>query len=124
MSLVQVFDPPMCCSTGVCGPSVDPALPRFAADLDWLRGQGVQVERFNLAQNPEAVIRNEAVMKLVAVSPTTGLPAVLVDGRLVCHGSYPARSELAAWAGVPLSSGLAARAEPGACCTPGGGCCS
>jgi hypothetical protein len=114
----------MCCSTGVCGPSVDPVLPRFAADLEWLRTQGVQIERFNLAQNPEAITRNDAVMKLVAVSPTTGLPAVLVDGRLVHHGSYPVRAELAAWAGVPLSNGLAARAEPGACCTPGSGCCS
>jgi hypothetical protein len=24
MPKVQVFDPPMCCSTGVCGPEVDP----------------------------------------------------------------------------------------------------
>ena len=103
MSLIQVFDPPMCCSTGVCGPSVDPVLPRFAADLDWLRAQGIRVERFNLAQNPAAITRHEAVLKLVAVSPRTGLPAVLVDGRLVCHGSYPARSELAAWAGVETS---------------------
>lgn len=124
MSLIQVFDPPMCCSTGVCGPSVDPVLPRFAADLDWLRAQGVQVERFNLAQNPEAITRNEAVLKLVAVSPTTGLPAVLIDGRLVHHGSYPTRSELASWAGVALRSGLAMRAEEsGGCCTPGSGCC-
>lgn len=97
MSLIQVFDPPMCCSTGVCGPSVDPVLPRFAADLDWLRTQGVQVERFNLAQNPEAITRNDAVMKLVTGSPGTGLPAVLVDGELVHHGSYPSRSELASW---------------------------
>jgi arsenite methyltransferase len=123
MSLIQVFDPPMCCSTGVCGPSVDPVLPRFAADLDWLRTQGVQVERFNLAQNPEAITRNETVMKLVAGGPGTGLPAVLVDGALVHHGSYPSRSELASWAGVTLRSGLAMRAEPDGCCTPGSGCC-
>ena len=31
MTHLQVFDPPMCCSTGVCGPQVDPELPRFAA---------------------------------------------------------------------------------------------
>ena len=123
MSLIQVFDPPMCCSTGVCGPSVDPVLPRFAADLDWLRTQGVLVERFNLAQNPEAITRNDAVMKLVTGSPGTGLPAVLVNGALVHHGSYPSRSELASWAGVALRSGLAMRAEPDGCCTPGSGCC-
>jgi len=31
---IQVLDPPRCCSTGVCGPNVDPELVRFAADLD------------------------------------------------------------------------------------------
>jgi hypothetical protein len=33
---VEVFDPPMCCSSGVCGPNVDPTLARLAADLHWL----------------------------------------------------------------------------------------
>ncbi len=48
MAKVQVYDKPMCCSTGICGPQVDPVLPRFAADLDWLNTQGHEVERFNL----------------------------------------------------------------------------
>jgi len=30
----------MCCSARVCGPSVDPDLARFAADVDWLQKQG------------------------------------------------------------------------------------
>ena len=29
---IRVFDPAMCCSTGVCGPSVEPDLARFAAE--------------------------------------------------------------------------------------------
>ena len=41
MTKLAVYDPPMCCSTGVCGPAVDPVLPRVAADLDWLKRQGV-----------------------------------------------------------------------------------
>ncbi len=56
MSKVQVFDPPMCCATGVCGPEVDPALVRFASDLEWLKSSGVEVERFNLAQQPAAFV--------------------------------------------------------------------
>ncbi len=54
MPVVRVFDPPMCCSTGVCGPSVDPDLARFSADLDWLKKEGVRVERYNLSQEPGA----------------------------------------------------------------------
>ncbi len=57
MSKVQVFDPPMCCSTGVCGPQVDPALVRFAADLEWLKASGVEVERFNLSQDARRLRR-------------------------------------------------------------------
>ncbi len=61
MTGVQVFDPPMCCSTGICGPYVDPQLVRFAADLDWLKSQGVSVERFNLAQQPGAFVEDVEV---------------------------------------------------------------
>jgi hypothetical protein len=57
---IQVFDPAMCCSTGICGPSVDPQLIRFAADLEWLQGSGISVERFNLAQQPKAFVDNAA----------------------------------------------------------------
>jgi len=55
---IEVYDPPMCCSSGVCGPSVAPALPRFAGDLKWLKAQGVEVARHNLAQQPLAFANN------------------------------------------------------------------
>ena len=55
MKAVQIFNKPMCCSTGVCGPQVDPVLPRFAAGLRWLKFQGHIVNRGNLAQNPLAL---------------------------------------------------------------------
>ena len=61
MTVVTVYDPPMCCSTGVCGPEVDPKLARFAGDLEWLRSRGVEVRRFNLAQEPGRFIEDAAV---------------------------------------------------------------
>jgi AhpD family alkylhydroperoxidase len=90
----------MCCSTGVCGPSVDPQLVRFAADLDWLKGQGVSVERFNLAQEPRAFAENVAVKDALGVSGGAALPLVQVDGEVKSRGVYPSRDELALWAGV------------------------
>lgn len=91
MSIVlQVFDPPMCCSTGVCGPSVDPALVRFAADLKRLQEQGVRVERYNLAQDPGAFAKNATVSKAMAEEGQGCLPLILVDGKIVNRGSYPA----------------------------------
>ena len=56
-----MFDPATCCPTGVCGPEVDPALVRFAADLEWLKSSGVEVERFNLSQEPAAFVANAEV---------------------------------------------------------------
>ena len=100
MTSVRVFDPAMCCSTGVCGPSVDPQLVRFAADLDWLKSQGISVQRFNLAQEPRAFAENAAAKDALADAGEGALPLVEVDGEVKSRGVYPSREELAAWTGV------------------------
>ena len=100
MKTVQIYDPPMCCSTGVCGPDVDPKLVQFAADLKWLTEQGVPVERFNLAQTPVAFAENEVVRATLTEKGEAALPLVVVDGRTVASGTYPTRSELTGWLGL------------------------
>ena len=99
---IEVFDPAMCCSTGVCGPSVPPALARFAGDLEWLAGQGVEVTRYNLAHEPQAFVASEPARAALAERGEEALPLILVDGEPVSSGRYPYRSELAGWAGVPI----------------------
>ncbi len=100
MLKLQVFDPAMCCSTGVCGPNPDPVLPRFAADLQWLEKQGIEVERFNLAQQPHAFAANDTVKKSLAENGNDCLPLILVNGAIASRGSYPTRKELATFAGL------------------------
>lgn len=100
MTTIRVFDPAMCCSTGVCGPSVDPELVRFAADLAWLKAQGVSVERFNLAQQPGAFVDDKAVRAVLDTKGEAGLPLVEVGGLVMTSGMYPSRDELAAWTGI------------------------
>lgn len=102
MTTMRVYDPAMCCSTGVCGPTVDPRLPRFAADLEWLASRGVTVERFNLAQQPGAFASDTAVRDALAASGEASLPLIQVNGTVKSTGAYPSRDELAAWAGVDL----------------------
>ena len=107
MKSVQVYDKPMCCSTGVCGPDVDPVLPKFAADLDWLKNQGHHVERFNLAQQPQAFIENKAINGLLSTAGTDCLPVVVVDGEIVSQSVYPSREDLASWVdGAPAKQML------------------
>ena len=105
MPTVQVFDPPMCCSTGVCGPQVDPALVRFSADLDWLRGQGVTVERFNLSQSPAVFVANPLVAAAMR-ERDDALPLLLVDGKIASRGSYLGREALAALVGLSAPTSL------------------
>lgn len=95
MSKVQVFEPAMCCSTGICGPGVDPVLVRFAADLEWLKSKGVPVERANLAQQPQAFVGSEAIRALLEREGTECLPVVLLDGEVAFKGTYPTRTALA-----------------------------
>jgi len=123
MKTVQVYDKPMCCSTGVCGPDVDPVLPQFAADLDWLRGQGHQVDRYNLAQQPQAFIENESIRQLLSTEGTDCLPVVVVNGQIVSRKDYPSRATLSSWIdGVPAKQGLPVTASDGGCCGTSG-CC-
>lgn len=121
MKNVQVFDKPMCCSTGVCGPQVDPILPRFAADLDWLRSKGHRVERFNLAQEPAAFMQSAAVQSLLSSAGVDCLPVVVVDGKIVSKGHYPSRELLTAWTEGGLAQALPIVQANGGCC--GGSSC-
>ena len=102
MNKVEVFDPPMCCSTGVCGPSVDPALVRFASDLHWLANQRIAVERYNLAQQPQAFAASEVVRTALKQYGNACLPLILLNGVVISMGTYPARDELARLTGVEM----------------------
>lgn len=103
MAEIQVFDPPMCCSTGVCGPNVNPTLPRFAADLDWLKRQGVSIERFNLAQQPGEFTKRPLVKTALTEQGNDCLPLILVNGQVASAGKYPSRAELAELAGLGVT---------------------
>ncbi len=119
MGMLEVFDRPLCCSTGICGPSVDPALVHFAADLDWLKSQGVELHRYNLAFEPAAFTKYEQVKEALRVGQVACLPLLLKDGQIVSQGRYPARGELAAWFG--MTDKQEPIATPAPCCQSG--CC-
>lgn len=91
---IRVFEPALCCNTGVCGPDVDQALVTFTADLDHLRGLGVDIERHNLANDPAAFAAEPAVRDFLRVAGSAGLPLTLVDGITVATGAYPTRDRL------------------------------
>ncbi|MBI1361530.1 MAG: arsenite efflux transporter metallochaperone ArsD [Alphaproteobacteria bacterium] len=117
---IQVFDPAMCCSTGVCGPDVDTKLVQFAADLDWLKTQGVVVQRHNLSQNPAAFVENEPVKAALTEKGEAALPVLLVNGKVAMTGRYPERKELASLVKVKATAPTAPAKS--SCCGGSSGC--
>lgn len=124
MKKLEVFDPAMCCSTGVCGVDVDPVLAQFAADLKWVEEQGVAVQRHNLGQEPQAFAANPDIVKEMEAGMDR-LPILVVDGSIVATGMYPSRVQLAQTLGLPAEGhGKKVISIAGApCCTPKSGCC-
>ena len=116
MSTIQIFDPALCCSTGICGVDVDQTLVDFSADVDWAKQNGAQIERFNLAQQPMAFAENSTVKSFLERSGAEALPLILLDDEVALAGRYPSRAELGRWAGIAEESQVTA------CCT-GSKCC-
>lgn len=120
MKTIQIFDPAMCCNTGVCGVDVDQNLVTFAADVDWAQQNGARIERFNLSQQPMAFAENATVKGLLERTGQTVLPVTVVDGQLALAGRYPSREDLARWAGLQAQPSVA---QAAASCCAGSGCC-
>jgi hypothetical protein len=117
---IRIFDPALCCSTGVCGAEVDQQLVTFAADLEWARQNGAQIERFNLAQQPLAFAQSPVVKAFLERSGAEALPLILVGGEVALAGRYPSRVELVRWAGIEQKT---FEITPGAGCCGGSRCC-
>lgn len=132
MTTIRVFEPALCCNTGVCGPDVDQALVHFTADLDYLRGRGVDIARHNLANDPMAFANDGVARAFLQVAGSEGLPLTVVDGVTVMTGTYPNREQLVKFAGIEPESAPSAPlglplltmvdAEAGPSCGPSG-CC-
>jgi Arsenical resistance operon protein ArsD len=116
---IEVFDPAMCCSSGVCGPSVDPQLARFEADLRWLAAQGASITRYNLAAEPGEFVTRPVVAAMLASGGEDVLPIILVDGLVRFSGTWPSRTDLAAPVGIEVPTVGADLLAPteNPCCT-------
>jgi hypothetical protein len=93
MKNMIIFDPAMCCSTGVCGPSVNPELLRVSAILNNLKNKGIIVERYNLTGNPEKFVENKEINAMLNEDGVDILPVIIVDGIVVKTKGYPSDEE-------------------------------
>uniref|UniRef100_E6XPK6 Arsenical resistance operon trans-acting repressor ArsD n=1 Tax=Shewanella putrefaciens (strain 200) TaxID=399804 RepID=E6XPK6_SHEP2 len=120
MTQFAIFDPALCCSSGVCGTDVNQALVTFAADCQWLKQQGISLDRFNLSLQPMAFVENALVKHFLETSGAESLPLILLNDEMVLAGRYPNRQELARWAKLPIEE-PANNTAP--CCSGKTSCC-
>lgn len=130
MNKMQIFEPAMCCSTGLCGVGVDTELLRISTVLNSLKKNGVEVDRFNLTSAPMEFVNNKVVNELLNAEGVDQLPAIVLDGEILIKGRYPSNEEFAKLLDVP-SSFLGEAPNPfkimqkstGGCGCSDGGCC-
>jgi len=122
MSKIEIFDPAMCCSTGLCGPGVDQELLRVTTTINTLTKKGVTVIRYGLSSEPQAFVDNKKVNEYLMKEDVEILPITMVDGEVVKTKAYPTDDEFAKWAGLSVEE-VATTPEPkkSGCCS--GGCC-
>ena len=135
---LQIYEPAMCCSTGLCGPDPDEALVQFSADIKSLSADGVVVQRFNLSQSPDAFVKERSVHQAIIREGMDVLPLVVREGSVLSKGRYPSRSELARMAEPDVARGMLEMRPgvmpgmvpgtvpvmaPGAVAEQGGSCC-
>ena len=128
MKEMQIFEPALCCETGICGASVDPELLRITTVIDRLKQNGFIVRRFNLNSAPMEFVSNRMVNAFLNQKGAEALPVVLVDGSIVIEGRYPTNEEILTLLELPSSALLPRNIEGtsgGGCCCSGknGGCC-
>lgn len=125
MSKLEIFDPAMCCSTGVCGPSVDPELLRVSTIVNILNKKGFNVIRHNLSQEPQAFVQNQKVSELLKSKGSEVLPITLLNGEVVKSGSYPSRKEFSEWFEIDASelNPKIIKKTKKCCCGDNEGCC-
>ena len=97
MKNLQIYDPPMCCSTGICGVDIDTELVRFASLLNQLSKEDIKVERYNLASDPMAFAQNPVVKEILEKEGDSALPVIFRDGQVLLKGRYPDQIERSEW---------------------------
>ena len=102
---IAIYDPPLCCSSGLCGPTLDPVLVKMNDAVLALKKQGIEVERFNLAQQPKAFMDNTKIAELLHKKGKKALPVIMINGEVFRTGEYPSYEDLCKALGIePLKT--------------------
>ncbi|MGB3366910.1 MAG: arsenite efflux transporter metallochaperone ArsD [Acidaminobacteraceae bacterium] len=121
MKVIKIYEPSMCCSTGVCGPSIDTELLRITALMNQLNKKEKQMERFNLSDNPMVFVQEQLINQLLNEKGTEILPITVVDGKVLKTGGYPSNEEIEQFLSIELNEKFVINKKNSCSCNDG--CC-
>ena len=120
MKTMKIFEPAMCCPTGLCGVGVDPELLRVSTVLNTLKENGVEVQRYNLTSAPNEFVNHKSVAEFLQKFGPDKLPVILVEDVIVITGRYPSNEEFTSWLEIsPELLGVETCCEDTSCCCGG-----
>ena len=122
MKRMSIYEPAMCCDTGVCGVNVDPELVRISTVINNLKKNGITIERYNLSGEPMAFANNEKVKEALDKNGVDILPLILVDDEIVIEGRYPNNEEIMELLQISKEYFKASKQNKG-CCGGNSSCC-
>lgn len=87
--LIEIYDPPMCCSSGLCGPDVDDNLLNINELILELKDKGAEVKRYLINQQPKKFTERQDIVDLLNEEGVDILPITVIDGEIVKKNEYP-----------------------------------
>ncbi|WP_372713133.1 arsenite efflux transporter metallochaperone ArsD [Ilyobacter sp.] len=122
MKKMQIFESAMCCSTGICGASIDSELLRISTVLSTLKKNGVEINRFNLSSSPQEFVDNKIVNEFINNTGVDNLPITLLNDEIVISGRYPSNEELVKLLEIKSDLLEQEQKKSGNCCCSNGNC--
>lgn len=127
MKTIQIYEPAMCCDTGLCGVGIDPELMRMSTVLDNLKKNGIIVNRYNLSSAPQQFINNKEVNRLLNEKGPEILPITMIDDKVELTGKYPTNGEIIMLLNISPDFLDSPKKSDDKCCggskNKNGGCC-
>jgi hypothetical protein len=96
MKELVIFEGPMCCSTGICGPNPDKELIDINETLKKLAEEykSLKITRASMSFNPQLFLQTAEIKDLVKANGPAILPITMLNGKIVKKEKYPKYAEL------------------------------
>lgn len=102
--LLEIFEPALCCDSGVCGPAPDKSMFDLQHTLNVVKEAGCEVKRYAINKAPAVFVQNKVVSEFIRKKGVDKLPLVLLDGEVILTGKYPGFKDLEQY--IPALKGM------------------